>query len=90
MSQGKIIIDVRDVAEYEGGHVQGALNMSLNEGVFEEQMMSLDPSASYQLYCRSGGRSYMAMDILLRSGFSSVENLGTLEDAAATLNLPIV
>jgi len=90
MSQGKIIIDVRDVAEFEGGHVQGAINMSLNEGVLEEQMISLDPSASYLLYCRSGGRSGMAMDILLRSGFSSVENLGTLEDAAAALNLPIV
>lgn len=90
MSQGKIIIDVRDVAEYESGHVQGAINMSLNEGVFEQQLMSLDPSASYQLYCRSGGRSGMAMDILLRSGFASVENLGSLEDAAAALNLPIV
>jgi hypothetical protein len=32
----------------------------------------------------------MAMDILQRSGFAEVENLGTLEDAAATLNLPIV
>jgi len=90
MSQGKIIIDVRDVDEYESGHVQGAISMSLNEGVFEQQLMSLDPSASYQLYCRSGGRSGMAMDILIRSGFDRVENLGSLEDAAATLNLPIV
>lgn len=90
MSEGKIIIDVRDVAEYESGHVQGAINMSLNEGVFEQQLMSLDPSASYQLYCRGGGRSGMAMDILLRSGFTKVENLGGLDDAAATLDLPIV
>ncbi len=90
MSQGKVIIDVRDVAEYEGGHVQGAINMSLNEGVFEQELMGLDPSASYLLYCRSGGRSAMAMDILIRSGFASVENLGSVEDAAATLNLPIV
>lgn len=90
MSQGKIIIDVRDVAEYESGHVQGAINMSLNEGVFEQQFTSLDPSVSYQLYCRSGGRSGMAMDILQRSGFANVENLGGLEDAAEALNLPIV
>jgi phage shock protein E len=90
MSQGKIIIDVRDVAEYEGGHVQGAINMSLNEGVFEQQMMSLDPSVSYQLYCRSGGRSGIATDLLQRSGFANVENLGSVEDAAAALNLPIV
>lgn len=90
MSQGKIIIDVRDVAEYESGHVQGAINMSLNEGVFEQQLMSLDPSASYQLYCHRGSRAGMAMDILLRSGFNNVENLGGLDDAAATLDLPIV
>jgi phage shock protein E len=90
MSQGKIIIDVRNVDEYESGHVQGAINMSLNEGVFEQQLMSLDPTASYQLYCHSGGRSAMAADILLRSGFKNVENLGGFEDAAASLNLPIV
>jgi rhodanese-related sulfurtransferase len=90
MSQGKIIIDVRDVVEYESGHVEGAINLSLNEGVFEEQMMSLDPSVSYLLYCRSGGRSGMAADMLQRAGFASVENLGGYEDAAAALNLPIV
>ncbi len=90
MSQGKIIIDVRDVAEYESGHVQGAINLSLNEGVFEQQMMSLDQSVSYQLYCRSGGRSGIATDLLLRSGFTQAENLGSLEDAASTLDLPIV
>jgi len=90
MSQGKVIIDVRDVVEYESGHVEGAINLSLNEGVFEEQMMSLDPSVSYLLYCRSGARSGMATDMLQRAGFSSVENLGGYEDAAAALNLPIV
>jgi rhodanese-related sulfurtransferase len=90
MSQGKIIIDVRDVEEYVSGHVEGAINLSLNEGIFEEKMMSLDPSASYLLYCRSGGRSGMATQMLQGVGFGSVENLGGLEDAAASLNLPII
>jgi phage shock protein E len=90
MSEAKIIIDVRDVEEYESGHVQGAINLSLNEGVFEQQMMSLDPSVSYQLYCRSGARSQMATDLLQRMGFANVENLGGVEDAATILNLPLV
>jgi phage shock protein E len=90
MSETKIIIDVRDVEEFESGHVQGAINMSLNEGVFEQQMSTLDPAASYQLYCRSGGRSQMAMDLLQRIGFAEVENLGGVDDAAVALNLPIV
>lgn len=90
MSQAKIIIDVRDDVEFQGGHVEGAINLSLNEGVFQEQMMSLDPSASYVLYCRSGNRSGIAADLLLKAGFASAENLGTLEDAAEKLQLPIV
>jgi phage shock protein E len=90
MSEAKIIIDVRDVEEYESGHVQGAINLSLNEGVFEQQMMSLDPSVSYQLYCHSGARSQMATDLLQRMGFANVENLGGVEDAATILNLPLV
>jgi rhodanese-related sulfurtransferase len=53
-------------------------------------MMSLDPSVSYQLYCKSGGRSAFATDLLQRLGFENVENLGSVEDAAADLNLPIV
>ena len=90
MSQAKIIIDVRDDVEFQSGHVEGAINLSLNEGVFQEQMMSLDPSASYVLYCRSGNRSGIAADLLLKAGFASAENLGTLEDAAEKLQLPIV
>ena len=90
MSQAKIIIDVRDDVEFQGGHVEGAINLSLNEGVFQEQMMSLDPSASYVLYCRRGNRSGIAADLLLKAGFASAENLGTLEDAAEKLQLPIV
>lgn len=90
MSQAKIIIDVRDEVEFQSGHVDGAINLSLNEGVFQQEMMSLDPSASYVLYCRSGNRSGIAADLLLQSGFASAENLGTLEDAAEKLQLPIV
>lgn len=84
------IIDVRTVAEHAAGHLEPALNLDLQDGTFEQALAGLDKSASYLLYCRSGNRSGIAMQMMLDAGFTNVKNLGSLEDASATLGLPIV
>jgi len=84
------IIDVRTVAEHAAGHLEPALNLDLQDGTFEQALAGLDKSASYLLYCRSGNRSGIAMQMMLEAGFTDVKNLGSLEEASATLGLPIV
>ena len=39
-----VIIDVRTPAEFADGHVEGAINMDLEGGVFEAEFANLDPS----------------------------------------------
>lgn len=73
------IIDVRTLAEYEGGHYPGAVNIPLNElpqrlEEFEEMKKPI------VAYCRSGARSSMAVSILKQSGLNEVYNAGGLED----------
>ncbi|MBF0200590.1 MAG: hypothetical protein HQK66_04630 [Desulfamplus sp.] len=52
-----LIIDVRQMAEYEKGHIPGSLILPLDE--FEEQVDQL-PEKHLVFYCRSGVRSYAA------------------------------
>ena len=42
------------------------------------------------LYCRSGNRSQKATDILIKLGYTNVENLGSLSDAAKFLKVKVV
>ena len=84
------IIDVRTVAEYGEGHVDGAVNLDLEDGTFAAQLAGLDKNGSYYLYCRSGRRSAIAADMMKSAGFTHVTDLGALEDAAASLKKNIV
>lgn len=52
-------------------------------------MDGLDPDANYALYCRSGNRSGQAAAMLASAGFTSVQDLGPLQDAADALGLPV-
>lgn len=76
----RYIIDVRTKEEFEDGAVEGALNFDLAK-IMEGDIPDLPKDAEIYLYCRSGGRSGRASDILLLHGFTNVTNLGGLEDA---------
>ena len=84
------VIDVRTPEEFAQGRVQGAVNMNVEDGSFAQAIASLDKDAAYSVYCRSGRRSAIAVDLMKKAGFSSVTDLGGMEDAAKGLNLPIV
>ncbi len=84
------VIDVRTAAEFSEGHVQGARNLDVQNGDFAAALETLDKSASYNVYCRSGRRSATAVELMRNAGFTNVVDLGAVEDAAKTLALPIV
>ena len=85
-----VIIDVRTPAEFAEGHVDGAINLDLEGGVFEAEYSKLDLSKSYIVYCRSGRRSGVAVSILKDNGFVDIVDLQTLENAASKIGLSIV
>jgi len=82
--KGATVIDVRSSWEYADGHVDGAVNIPLDEitqRVNEIQGMK----APYLLYCQSGNRSGMATSILQQSGVDQVFNGGGLADMRIAL-----
>jgi len=90
MPAENVVIDVRTPAEFAEGHLDGAINLDLEGGVFEKQLSTLSPDGTYSIYCRSGRRSAVAVEMMKEAGFTYVIDLGGLEDAKAATGLEIV
>lgn len=70
-----ILIDVRTPAEYAEGHYPQALNHELDL-IMAGDYPDVPQDAHIQVYCRSGNRSGIAMQLLTQAGFTHVENIG--------------
>ncbi len=89
-SESAVILDVRTPEEYAEGHLEGAELLDFNSGEFSAALPSLDPDAAYFVYCRSGNRSGQAVAMMKEAGFTTVTDLGPMENAAETLDHEIV
>ena len=69
------ILDVRTPEEWAEGIIEGATMMNFYDDDFEAQLEKLDKEKSVAVYCRSGGRSGNAMDMMAKNGFKVVYNL---------------
>lgn len=74
-----LIVDVRSGWEFESGHVEGAKNIPLEE-IPQRLDEFKDQTYPIVLYCRSGGRSGMAMNFLQQQGIQNLYNGGGLSD----------
>jgi phage shock protein E len=83
MLDARTVIDVRTPAEYADGHIAGAQNMDVESGDFAAQISTLDKSAPYLVYCRSGRRSAEAAAQMAAAGFTDVVDGGGMADLVA-------
>ncbi len=78
-----LVLDVREVDEYEAGHMAEPpgnlpltpVNMPLNGNVLEQQFSLFPRDLDIIVYCRSGGRSATASSFLDTQGFSRIFNM---------------
>jgi rhodanese-related sulfurtransferase len=94
-----VLIDVREPAEYEAGHLATAINIP--RGVLEFQVDAhpavanvTEPALAHRqrpvvLYCRTGGRAALAADSLQRIGFSDVRSIAGGIEAWIAAGLPV-
>ncbi len=79
-----VLVDVRTAGEFGAAHIEGAVNISLQE--LERSLARIDglvegdKDRPIVVYCRSGRRSGIAKGILTRSGHSRVTNFGAMTD----------
>lgn len=70
-SDSKIqLVDVRTPAEWQKGIIENAIKIDVTSSSFEKKALKLlDKTKPVYLYCRSGGRSMIAAETLLKKGF---------------------
>ena len=77
VAAGARLIDVRSPAEFQEGHLPGAVNIPV--ATLPDRLNEVGPKeGTAVLYCRSGFRSGRAAALLRASGFSDVRNLGPM------------
>jgi phage shock protein E len=75
--EGARLVDVRTPSEFAAGHIEGALNIPVQE--LGDRLQELEPrDQAVVVYCRSGHRSGNAARLLTRAGFPTVHDLGAM------------
>lgn len=64
-----VVLDVREVDEFEAGHVQGAVNIPLSQ--LRNRRAELSPEKDIWVYCQVGQRAYYATRALRLNGFNA-------------------
>lgn len=70
---GDIILDVRSKAEFDGGHIENAINIPVDS--IREKMGELEKDKNIFIYCQAGLRGYLAQRMLKQNGYQNVLNL---------------
>ncbi|MGY6743492.1 MAG: MBL fold metallo-hydrolase [Cecembia sp.] len=73
IAEGNVqVVDVRGVAEYKKGHIEGADNVFV--GKLPQNLDKISKDQPVIIHCQAGGRSAIAYSILKANGFDNVEN----------------
>lgn len=84
----RIIIDVREPAEYAADHAAGALNIppaQIMAGA--KKLANVPKNTQLILYCTTGSRSNVAKNILESNGYTNVVNAINKDHVAAKYKL---
>ena len=77
---GYIILDTRTQAEYEEGHIPGAILIPHDEILEKAEGILTDKDQLILLYCRSGRRSKLAAEDLVKLGYTNIKEFGGIMD----------
>ena len=70
-----VILDVRTPEEYNSGHLENSVLIDYRSDTFKEEINGLDKNNTYLIYCRTGGRSASALNMMKELGFDNVYNM---------------
>lgn len=84
---GVTVLDVRGQAEWEAGHIPGAVHIPL--GMLPDRIAELPAGGGIAVHCQSGGRSAIAASVLQARGVDAVNNVTGGLDAWQGAGLPV-
>lgn len=78
--RGCVIIDARTEEEFAQGHIEGAILIPEYEIASRAERELPDKDALILVYCRSGRRSKIASEELVKLGYTNVKEFGGIID----------
>ncbi len=73
--KNNLILDVRTHQEFKEARIKGSINIDYYKSDFWDNINKLDKEKTILIYCRSGNRSYHAMQKMKKLGFKNPLNL---------------
>lgn len=73
--ENAVLIDVRTPEEYAEGHLENAININWYDENFIDQFKDIEKEKTVYVYCKKGGRSSSAAELLNTSGYKDVVDL---------------
>lgn len=70
--ENPFILDVRRPDEFNGGHIENAVNINFDDSNFDAEIEKLEKNKTIVVYCAAGGRSASAAEKMLEMGFTSI------------------
>lgn len=83
------LIDVRTPKEFKQGHLKNAKNIHLYDQDFGAQIDKLDKKEAVYVYCKAGGRSAEAVEIMQNHGFTNIVELNGGTDSWTESGKPL-
>ena len=78
--EGYIILDTRTQEEYDTGHIPGAIVLPYDEVLEKAEGILTDKNQLILVYCRSGRRSKLAAEDLVKLGYTNIKEFGGIID----------
>ena len=78
--EGYIILDVRTQEEFDQGHIPGAILIPDYEIEARAEKELTDKDQLILVYCRSGRRSKLAAETLVKLGYTNIREFGGIID----------
>ena len=69
------LVDVRTPEEYDAGKIGEAINLNFYDDNFKTEIAKLKKEEPVLVYCKAGGRSKKAADIMVELGFKEIYEL---------------
>jgi len=76
------LIDVRTEIEYDSGHLDEAINISVDDIEDIKNNTDIKTDTPIIVYCRSGSRSATAAKKLKEMGYTNVYDLGSIDNCS--------
>ena len=79
-SKDYVILDVRTQEEFDQAHIPGAILIPNDQISAEAERVLMDKNQLILVYCRSGRRSNLAAEELVKLGYTNIKEFGGIID----------